>query len=236
MEQMKLTEDMLRSAFQSLSDEMIVEWEKGAEIQHEFSDRFERRMKKLIRKVKNQEVIAELHSYAKPLTMIAAAALIVCIIFFADSMTARANPMLLFQKMEVILEDSEMYIYNEDLDSYCFFPYEPTYIPEGYTEVSRIITDTTMDIHYENKQGEKISWSQKEVISGMIVGINTECDEKVELEYAGEHINIYVLENGFKSLYYESSNSVFMMRCDAISVEDMYEMVKSMKRIDKKIK
>ena len=59
MEQMKLTEDMLRSAFQSLSDEMIVEWEKGAEIQHEFSQRFERRMKKLVRKVKNQEVIAE---------------------------------------------------------------------------------------------------------------------------------------------------------------------------------
>ena len=232
MEQMKLTEDMLRSAFQSLSDEMIVEWEKGAEIQHEFSQRFERRMKKLIRKVKNQEVIAELHSYAKPLTMIAAAALFVCIIFFADSMTARANPMLLFEKMEVILEDSEMYIYDEDLDSHYFYPYEPIYIPKGYKEVRRTMTDSSLHIDYENEQGEYISWSQKLIISGSVIGINTECEEKIELEYAGEHINIYVLENGYKSLYYESSNSVFMMRCDAISVEEMYEMVKSMERVE----
>ena len=232
MEQMKLTEDMLRSAFQSLSDEMIVEWEKGAEIQHEFSDRFERRMKKLIRKVKNQEVIAELHSYAKPLTMIAAAALFVCIIFFADSLSARANPMLLFEKMEVILEDSEMYIYDEDLDSHRFYPYEPTYIPKGYTEVSRMLSDNLLSIHYKNEQGESISWSQKAVISGMVVGINTECEEKIELEYAGEHIYIYVLENGFKSLYYESGNCIFQMRCDNVSVEDMYEMVKEMKKIE----
>lgn len=232
MEQMKLTEDMLRSAFQSLSDEMIVEWEKGAEIQHEFSQRFERRMKKLIRKVKNQEVIAELHSYAKPLTMIAAAALFVCIFFFADSLSARANPMLLFQKMEVILEDSEMYIYDEDLDSYCFYPYEPTYIPEGYKEIKRVITDSSLNIYYENEQGGSIVWSQKAVISGMVIGINTECEEKIELEYAGEHIYIYVLESGFKSLYYESGNSVFQMRCDNISVEDMYEMIKEMKKVE----
>lgn len=232
MEQMKLTEDMLRSAFQSLSDELIEEWEKGAEIQHEFSERFEHKMKKIIRKVKTRELLTELRSYAKPLTMTAAAVLLVCIIFFADSMTARANPMLLFQKMEIILEDSEMYIYDEDLDNYCFYPYEPTYIPEGYTEVKKTIRDSSLYIEYVNELDEKISWSQKAIRSNTIIGINTECKEKIELEYAGEHIYIYVLESGFKSLYYESGDSVFQMNCDNISVEDMYEMIKEMKKVE----
>lgn len=232
MEQMKLTEDVLRSAFHSLCDEMIEEWEKGSKVQHQFSKRFEYRMKKLIRKEKNRELLAELHSYAKPLSLIAAAALLVFIIFFADSMTARANPMLLFQKMEVILDDSEMYIYDEELNNHYFYPYEPTYVPKGYTEVSKKIRDNSLYIEYVNEHDEKISWSQKLITSGMIIGINTECDEKIELEYAGEHIYIYVLESGYKSLYYESGDSVFQMRCDNISVEDMYEMVKEMKRVE----
>lgn len=231
MEQVKLTEDVLKSAFQSLSDELIEEWEKSVGEKHEFSERFECRMKVLIRKDRRRELFTELRSYSKPLS-VAAAVLLVCIIFFTDSMTARANPMLYFKKIEVILEDSSMYFYDEDLNNYRFYPYEPSYIPKGYTEVDRIFTDDSLYIDYCNEQGEIISWSQTLITNNIIIGINTECKEKIELEYAGEHITIYILESGFKSLYYESGNCVFMMGCDNISLDDMYKMIKEMKPVE----
>lgn len=236
MEQVRLTEEMLKSAFQSLSDELVEEWENGVEKKHEFSERFERKMKVLIRKEKGKErrrdLFAELHLYRRPL-MVAASAFLICIIFFASSMTARANPMLYFKKIEVELEDSSMYFYDEDLQNYRFYPYEPTYIPEGYTEVNKVIKDDSLSIYYCNEQGEIISWSQILITDNTIIGINTECKEKIETEYAGEHITIYILESGFKSLYYESGNCVFTMGCDNISLDDMYEMIKEMKPVEK---
>lgn len=232
MEQMKLTDDVLRSAFQSLSDELIEEWEKGVGKKHKFSKRFERRMKSLIRKEKNRELFVELRGYLKPATIFATAVVMIFVMLITNSMTVRANPMLLFKKIEIILNDSEMYIYDEDLSNYRFYPYEPTYIPKGYTEIERRITDNSLNIYYENEQGERISWSQILVKSTTIIGINTECIEKRELEYAGEFMDVYIMENGSKVLYYESGCCVFTMNCDNLSVDDMYKMVQKMKRVE----
>ena len=40
-------------------------------------------------------------------------------------------------------------------------------------------------------------------------------------------------EDEYKSLYYESGNSIFMMTADNISVKDMYEMIRQMERVEK---
>ena len=233
MEQVKLTDDVLKRAFQDLSEELIEEWEKGEEIQHEFSKRFEDKMNKLIKSNNHREKKTRIIGFAKRLSFAVASIIIVCMFFYNYSITARANPMLLFEKMELILEDSTLYIYDEDIETYRFYPYEPTYIPEGYEEVKRIIGDHTVKIEYTNEQKERITWIQIYARKNELIGMDEEYDEMIELEYAGEHIRIHTYEDGYKSLYYESGACIFMMNCTDISVEDMYEMVKDMKPVEK---
>lgn len=230
MEKMKVTDELLEQVVPKLSDEMLDEYENSGDGEHKFSERFEKKMKRLIWQEKHK--LHEIRTGAV-IKMVAGLIAVLGVAFLFASMDSKADPRLFFEKMEVILEDSSMYVYDEELDNYNFTPYEPTYVPKGYEEVSRKFDDITMYIDYLNDEGKTISWRQKFIVDGSIVGMDAEYDKLIELEYAGENITIRVYEDGFKSLYYESGNSIFMMRSDSISVEDMYEMIRQMERIEK---
>lgn len=230
MEKMKVTDELLEQVVLKLSDEMLDEYENSGDGEHKFSERFEKKMKRLIWQEKHK--LHEIRTGAV-IKMVAGLIAVLGVAFLFASMDSKADPRLLFEKMEVILEDSSMYIYDEELDNYNFTPYEPTYVPEGYTEIDRIVDDRTISIDYVNEKGKSICWRQRIVINGSVVGMDAEYDELVVLEYAGENITIRVYEDGYKSLYYESGNSVFMMNAKDISVEDMYEMIRQMERVEK---
>ncbi len=230
MEKIKVTDELLAKVLPKLSDEMIKEWEDNADENHQFSKRFERKMKTLIWKEKNAKLIKELSVVGK----IAATLFIVIGAAFAfTTMNTQANPQVLFEKIEIELDGATMYIYDEELDNYNFTPYEPTYVPKGYKEVDRSLYDNMLFIKYNNQEGKHISWRQKLVTKGDILGLDAEYDDKVILEYAGENVHIQVYNEGFKGLYYESGNSVFIMTSEDISIEDMYKMIRDMKKIEK---
>lgn len=230
MEKMKVSDELLEKVVPKLSDEMLDEYENSGDGEHKFSERFEKKMKRLIWQEKHK--LHEIRTGAV-IKMVAGLIAVLGVAFFFASMDSKANPRLFFEKMEVILEDSSMYIYDEELDNYNFTPYEPTYVPEGYEEVERVIDDRTMSIKYIDEKRNEIWWRQKLAINGSIVGMDSEYDKLVVLEYAGENITIRVYEDEYKSLYYESGNSIFMMTADNISVKDMYEMIRQMERVEK---
>ena len=219
MEQRIVTDDLLKEVLPKVRNELVEEWEKEPVEDHTFSARFNRKMKTFIWKQKNKQLIKELKVVGK----IAAALLIVVgICFFGNTMVSRANLDVLFKKIEVALEDSAMYIYDKDTDSYYFTAYEPEYIPEGYVEVSRVVDDGFISIRYinENNEEDYINWNQMLVQDSMIMGIDAEYDDIVVKEYAGENVNIYVYENGNKRLYFEMGNCIFTMNVTSIFVED----------------
>ena len=230
MEKMKVTDELLEKVVPKLSDEMLDEYENSGDGEHKFSERFEKKMKRLIWQEKYK--LHEIRTGAV-IKMVAGLIAVLGVAFFFASMDSKADPRLFFEKMEVILEDSSLYVYDEELDNYNFTPYEPTYVPEGYEEVSRDINDKAISIKYGNDKGEEIWWRQRLVVNGSVLGMDAEYDKLVELEYAGEHIIIRVYEDGYKSLYYESGNSVFTMNAKNILVEDMYEMIRQMERVEK---
>lgn len=230
MEQRIVTDDLLKEVLPKVRNELVEEWEKEPVEDHTFSARFNRKMKTFIWKHKNKQLIKELKIVGK----IAAALLIVVgICFFGNTMVSRANLDVLFKKIEVALEDSAMYIYDKDTDSYYFTAYEPGYIPEGYVEVSRVVDNDYVSIRYTNKEEKNIIWNQLLVRNNMVMGMDAEYDDVVIKEYAGENVNIYVYESGAKRLYYEYGNYIFTMNVTSISVEDMYQMIKEMKEIEK---
>ena len=230
MGQIKVTDDLLKDVLPKVSDELVKEWESETVENHEFSTGFNRQMKKFIRKHKNKQLMRELKVVGK---IAAALLLLIGICFFGSTMVARANLDVLFKKIEVALEDSSMYVYDEKTDSYSFTMYEPGYIPEGYKEELKILDEKNISIRYINENGNRIHWKQMIVKKGMVSGKDIEYDDVVEKEYAGDNVKIHIYESGSKVLYYEMGNYTFTMDVDSISVEEMYEIIKKMKKIEK---
>ena len=230
MGQMKVTDDLLKDILPKVSDELVKDWESEPVEDHTFSKGFNRKMKNFIWKHKNKQLIKELIVVGK---VAAALLILIGVCFFGNTMVARANLDILFKKIEVALEDASMYVYDKDTGTYSYTLYEPGYIPKGYEEVWNVVDEKNVSIFYENKDGEMIHWRHMIVKTGMVFGDDAEFEDVLEKEYAGDKVKIYIYKSCNKRLYYESGNIAFFITVDKISVEEMYEMIKEMKKIDK---
>ncbi len=229
MGQIKVTDDLLKEILPKVSDELIKEWENSEIEEHTFSKCFNRKMKAFTWRHKNKQLLKELCVVGK---VAAALVLIVGICLFGNTMVARANLDILFKKIEIALEDASMYVYDEKTDMYYYTLYEPGYVPEGYEEVSRVVDEEIVKIQYVNENEKYIYWKQILVDAGTIFGDDAEFNDVIEKEYAGDNIKIHIYESGVKRLYYELGNCVFVMNVDNISVEEMYEMIREMRKIE----
>ena len=230
MEQIKVTDDLLKDILPKVSDELVKEWENEVVEDHTFSKGFNRKMKTFIWKHKNKQLIKELKAVGK---IAAALLLLIGVCFFGNTMVARANLDVLFKKIEVALEDASMYVYDEKTGTYSYTLYEPDYVPEGYEEVLRVIDDKNVFIQYSDKEKNTIYWKQIIVKAGVISGTDGEYDDVIEKEYAGDNIKMYIYESGSKLLIYEMGNNIFTMKVDNLSVEEMHEIIEKMKKIGK---
>ena len=230
MGQIKVTDDLLKDILPKVSDELVKEWENAEVEEHTFSKGFNKKMKKFIWKNKNKQLIKELKIVGK---VAAALLLLVGVCFFGNTMVARANLDVLFRKIEVALEDASMYVYDEKTGTYSYTLYEPEYVPEGYEEINRQVDDKNVSVRYIDEEGNRIHWKQMIVETGMIVSTDSEFDDILEKEYAGDNVKIYLYSSGRKRLYYESGNCAFTLSVDNISVEEIYEMIQKMKKIEK---
>ena len=229
MGQIKVTDDLLKDIFPKVSDELVKEWESEPVEDHTFSKGFNRKMKNFIWKYKNKQLIKELKVVGK---VAAALLILIGVCFFGNTMVARANLDILFKKIEVALEDASMYVYDKDTGTYSYTLYEPEYVSGGYEEVWKTVDEKNVSISYENKDGEMIHWRQMVVETGMIFGDDAEYEDIIEKEYAGDNVKIHIYKSGIKRLYYETGNCIFTLNVDSISVEEMYEMIKNMKKIE----
>ncbi len=230
MGEIKVTDELLKEILPKVSDELVREWENSATNEHVFSPKFNLKMKNLIWKHKNRQLYKELWVVGK---IAAIFVLVFGICFFGNKMVARANLDILFKKIEVALEDSAMYFYDEKTGMYCYTMYEPEYVPEGYVEVSRMVDDSNLFIGYKNAEGKTISWRQLIAKSGMVYGSDTEYDDFIEKQYNGDNVKIFIYKNGLKRLYYEIGSSAFSVVADDLSIEEIYEIINGMEEIEK---
>lgn len=230
MEQIKVTDDLLKDILPKVSDELVKEWENEVVEDHTFSKGFNRKMKTFIWKHKNKQLIKELKAVGK---IAAALLLLIGVCFFGNTMVARANLDVLFKKIEVALEDASMYVYDEKTGTYSYTLYEPDYVPEGYEEISKIVDEKMLFVQFVNENEKLIHWKQLIVDKGMVTGTDSEYDDVIEKEYAGDNVKIHIYNSGRKRLYYERGNCTFTLSVDDISVEEIYEMIKNMKKIEK---
>lgn len=226
-----VTDELLSKVLYKVSEEMVLDFEKKTDENYQFSKDFENNMRKLIKKDKLKK-----SGYTRKLSYMqiaAAAAIIFLILFIANPMQVRAGLGVLFEKKEVIFSDEDIIsIYEHESGLYIDTKYEPGYIPEGYEEVDRNISDVFVSVKYENEQGEEIRWKQSMIADGSVIGQDKKYDELIEKEYKDGNISIYIYKNGFKGMYYEIGSSIFAIFADNLSVDEMYKIIDGMKQIE----
>lgn len=230
MNQVQLTDEMLKSAFQNLGSELIEEWEHGKEVKHEFSEHFERRMERLIRKQKMKENIKEglTEIYRFKGTKVAVAAIAIFILSMYSTMYAKAVPLVYYTKMEYLLEEAVWHYYDQEIETGTFTPYELGYIPMGYKEVYRNLAGNQFQLQYENKDKDRIIWTQMMIGEATTIGFNMEYTDKNEYDYKGDNLVVYTYRDDSKLIYYEKDNCAFMLICDDLSDRKVLKILKNM--------
>ena len=220
MEHIEMTDEWLYRYMPVLDAAMIQELENQVNEDYEFSRRFERRMRRLIRK-EARPWLGAVHHLSRR-----AAVFFVCIISaaFIFVMSVEAYRTRLFETIKTYLEDSILFSYFTGKDSAGLVSREPVYIPDGYTETDRIENENYLSITYENNKGELILWDQMLALGDGYIVFDLEYDSKDTRVIHGNNATVFLYDGGYKSGYYECEENTYMVVAETLSVDDIYKM------------
>jgi hypothetical protein len=194
------TDDMLKEAVIKAGIYEIEALPTDDEIEHEFSNDFERKMERLIRRSKTRNLIGGMAFLRRRVVALIAA----IIILFASAMSVSAVRAAVFEFITEVYEKFTHIFFNESRSSQDaadgFAIYEPAYIPEGFKLVNKN-TDGLVLLEYE-KENDFISYSQQ-CLGNVSININTEGVKLEELEFKGLPAKYYSNQGVQNLLWYD---------------------------------
>ncbi|MBQ7972347.1 MAG: DUF4367 domain-containing protein [Lachnospiraceae bacterium] len=225
MERVEVTDEWLYKYMPVVNSAIIRELEKQADYSHRFSQRFERKMKRLIRKeaLGILAIIGEIAKYV--------AVVIICIlgIALAVTMSVEAYRAKFFDSIKTYLKDNSVecqYVSYEGMEGECVLK-APSYVPKGYEEVQRTESELVLRVTYENGSGKVFYWENLKVIDTMGVGMDTEYDRLGQYEIHGVPVSIAFYNDGYKYAYMEYGISIFMVSGTDLTKEEILKMLES---------
>lgn len=224
MKQMEVTDELLYQ-YMPIADEMDLD-ALEAEIADEeivLSKKFERRMKRLMWKEEHKWVVG----FGKFMARVAVVMLCVLGVSLAVTMSVDAYRSKFFQTVQEIWEDSVVHTYDVGEEGQEFVPHEPSYIPEGYEEVSRIKTEHMLSVAYENGNDGRYVIDQMLVMHSGWRAIDTEYKEKIELEVNKGILTIYFYQDNYICAYYEKDKYAYLITTNSISQEEIENIMSS---------
>lgn len=226
MEHIHVTDEWLYKYMPIVDEAIIQELEKETDYEYEFSDKFKRRMKKQIRREARPWISIFVRQSKK------AAIFTVCTIslLFLLSMSVQAFRIKLFETVKTIWEDSILYSYFTDIETEDFHINEPQYIPQGYKEIERIVTDHQLSVMYENSLGEMITWDQVMVTDGGSLVVDSEYDSQIAKEINGKATIISLYSDGYVGVYCENDEYAYLLTADNLSIEEICCIIESIEK------
>ncbi len=217
MEKISVTDEWLYKYMPIVDEAIIRELENNTDYEYQFSRKFERRMKKLMRR--------EAHPWMEAFYRISkkAAVLSVCILsfLFMITMSVQAYRIKLFETVKSIWEDSVLYAYFVDQNPGTIQWNEPGYIPEGYQETERIMLEHWFSVIYTDEDGNTITWDQVLVQDEGKLTVDTEWDQQIIKEISGKNIIISLYLNGSVNAYCEHGKYVYLLTADNLSIDEI---------------
>lgn len=224
MEKINVTDEWLYKYMPIVDEVIIRELESSTDYEYQFSDKFEKQMKKLIRR--------EMHPWLEVFYRILkkAAVLFVCIIssLVIISMSVEAYRVKVFDTIKAIWEDSVLYSYFTNQNQEAFQCHEPGYILEGYQETERIFLEYWFSVTYTNEEGDMITWDQMLVQDEGEIVTDIECDQQITKEINGMNVVISIYSDGFVSAYCEQDEYIYILTADEMSVDEVCIVFDSM--------
>ena len=224
MEHVKVTDELLYKYMPVVDAEIIRELERQIDTDYKFSCKFKRKMRHLIR----EEAYPWLGNVEKMVKKVAVFFVGVIGLVFIFTMSVEACREKFFETVKMFFEDSVLYSYFLSEEIGIFQNSEPSYIPEGYSEVNRIENDMGLIIIFENNGGEQIIWEQKLIGNGSNIVLDIEYDTQEIREINGSSAVVYLYSDGYAMAYYEHEGYVYLITADNLDSENLFKLIGSM--------
>lgn len=225
MKENRVTDEMLYRYMPVVDAAIIENLENRVDYEYEFSKKFERKMKRLIRREAHPwiEIIS---GVARNVAVVFAAIAGVSLIL---TMSVEAYRIRFFEKVKTIWEDSFLYSYIGGTHEDGFLHGIPAYIPEGYTGEELENDGVHYTVYYTNEKGNEIVWSQTMIEGGEQMVFDSEYDKEEIIEIEGAPAIFHLYESGYLWVYYERDEYVFFIDSDALEIDEMIKMLESIK-------
>lgn len=228
MDKTQVTDELLYKYMPLAGEEILKELEQETDRTYSFSDKFDRKMKKLMRREAHPQRYAAL-SVAKKAAIVFVGAVSA---FMAVTMSVKAYRTKFFETIRRFGNDYAVYNYQSNTaDVELLEKLVPTYIPEGYEEVKWKIGDCDVELIYENGEGERIIWRQTTATKTTFIIIDSGYDEKRTVDAGGALLELYCCDTGKILGYCERENYIITCWSDAISAEDVLTIFESMEEV-----
>lgn len=212
-------EALLRECAAEAEKELLAEL---PEEPHEFSLRFQRKMKRLLREQGRSDFGKGLSRFGRAAAAVLTAVLLVNLVLIGTVEAYREEVWKL--TLRVTERFTEFRVTGgSTAPALEFVPIEPPYIPEGYEEIDVLRNDGVNEIIYSNGTGI-IHFSQSGFSEGSIL-LNTEDADMKLVELHG--IDIYVIEEGNRTIAcWVYDESIFTVTGD-VDYNEMMRIINS---------
>ncbi len=195
-----------------------------SEIEYEFSEEFNRKMEKLLRRVAYDRTHAVSWAARK---VIAVAAAIIFALAGMMSVSAIREPVVKF--FYNIYEEFMEIFFEGDTTEKITYVYSLSEIPEGFVETQRTSFDTVNSVIYENRQsGYTIEFKQS-ITEDTPFYVDNEQGDIEKFEIDGNEIIIYTSNCGdnYYAFWIKDSYSLKLTYSGHTTVEEILKLVKT---------
>nr|WP_228846453.1 DUF4367 domain-containing protein [Clostridioides sp. ES-S-0173-01] len=234
MSKINITDEMLYRHASNAEKIILDQLPPDEELNHVFSKRFERKMKKLIRQEKRNPFIKYTIIYLK---RVAVVFLIVVTGLFTITMSVDALRNQFIKIVIEIYEDLTEFIFSKDIQTdkeLDFILKEPKYIPKGFKEVEKENTLQGIFIRYENKNGSEIRYRSNQIDSNTVI-LDTE-DAKVTDVMVNDYKAKYIIKDNSITIFWNDEKNVYTIYFDYDNKNDLNKYEDDLIDIAKNIK
>ena len=194
------------------------------ELDHKFSCRFERKMKKLMKYERRSPKERKVYRGMK---LAFAALAVVVLIAFGSAMSVKAYRFRFVEFIvEVFTELTSYTIQEERPEAEEIVPVEPGYVPEGYEKINYVVDESRYHVAYENEVGNQIYYEQM-VMSVIGHFLDTEKNSAKRITVKGLEVTI-IEENDVCALYWKDEQYVYnLLSAGNVTEEELIKMVRS---------
>ncbi|EQF26864.1 DUF4367 domain-containing protein [Clostridioides difficile] len=234
MSKINITDEMLYRHASNAEKIILDQLPPDEELNHVFSKRFERKMKKLIRQEKRNPFIKYTVIYLKRVVVVF---LIVVTGLFTITMSVDALRNQFIKIVIEIYEDLTEFIFSKDIQTdkeLDFILKEPKYIPKGFKEVERESSKESIFIGYENTKGDEIRYRSNQINSSSVI-IDTENAEVSNITINKNKAK-YVVKDDTIILFWNDEKDTYTIYLDSINKEHLKNYKEELLKIAENIK